>query len=288
PYGDVWKILRELCYKKHPYRWLTIGRELSHIEKAKLEDVKSFFFEHYNPTNAILVVGGNVKTDEVKRLAEKWFGELPAGKKYDHQVPPEPAQTAARLMEVTEDVPLDALFKCYPIYPRLDPRYYVVDLIADILAGGNSSRLYQILVKEKKLFSSIDCYHFGSLDAGLITVEGKLIKGVKMQDADKAVEEILQDMGEKAVSEEELQKVKNGIESLIAFEDMSLLGRCNNLAFYELLGDAALMNDEMKRYATISVEDIRSISQKIFTPSHRNTLYYFAKNQLHDQQKTIA
>ena len=288
PYGDVWKILRELCYKTHPYRWMTIGRELSHIEDARLEDVKSFFFEHYNPSNAILVVGGNVGTDEVKRLAEKWFGEIPAGKKYVRVIPQEPEQTSARHAEVTEDVPLDALYKCYPIYPRMDPRYYVVDLITDLLSGGNSSRLYQTLVKEKKLFSNIDCYHFGSLDAGLITIDGKLVKGVKMKDADNAVEELLREMGEKAVSEEELQKVKNKVESLIAFEDMSLLSRCHNLAFYELLGDAGLMNDEIKRYETISKEDIRKTSKEIFTREHSNTLYYFAKNLLHDQQKTTA
>lgn len=288
PYGDVWKILRELSYKKHPYRWMTIGRYLSHIEQAKLEDVRNFFLEHYNPSNAILAVGGNVQTDEIKKLAEKWFGEIPAGKKYHHEVPTEPEQIASRFLEVTEEVPLDALYKCYPIFPRLDPRYYVVDLITDILSGGGSSRLYQTLVKEKKLFSSIDCYHLGSLDAGLITIEGKLVKGVKMQDADKAVEEILGEMAEKTVLEDELQKVKNRMESLIAFEDMSLLSRCNNLAFFELLGDAALMNDEIKRYGTISAEDIRRVSKEIFNPEHSNTLYYFAKNQLHDQQKTVA
>lgn len=278
PYGDVWKILRELCYKKHPYRWLTIGKELAHIEQAKLEDVKKFFHEHYNPVNAILVVGGNVHVDDVKKLAEKWFGDIPSGKKHRHNLPQEPEQVEARHQEVTEEVPLNALYKCYPIYARLDPRYYVVDLIADVLSGGSSSRLYQTLVKEKKLFSSIDCYHLGSLDAGLLAIDGKLVKGVEMKDADNAVEEILRGMGEQAVPEEELHKVKNRIESIIAFEDMSLLSRCSNLAFYELLGDAAMMNDEMKRYALISAEDIRSLSKQIFTAGHSNTLYYFAKN----------
>lgn len=278
PYGDVWKILREMAYKTHPYRWMTIGRELSHIEQARLEDVKGFFFKHYTPANAILVVGGNVKTDEVKRLAEKWFGDIPAGKKYSHDLPQETAQSEARKQEVIADVPLDALYKCYPIFPRLDQRYYTIDLITDLLSGGSSSRLFQSLVKEKKLFSQIDCYHFGSLDAGLLTIEGKLVKGVKMQEADLAVEKELQKLTGYLISENELQKVKNRVESMIAFEDLSLLSRCNNLAFYELLGNAGMMNEEMEKYEIVTTGDVREISQQIFAPEHSNTLYYFSKS----------
>jgi predicted Zn-dependent peptidase len=276
PYGDVWKILRELCYTTHPYRWMTIGRELSHIEQASLQDVKAFFSRHYTPANAILVVGGPVTVEEVRRLAEKWFGDIPAGEKYVHDLPQEPEQTAARKKEVTAEVPLDALYKCYPIFSRTDPRYYATDLMTDILSGGSSSRLYQALVKEKQLFSSIDCFHFGSLDAGLLTIEGKLVKGVKMEDADTAVTAELQKLVDAPVPDSELEKVKNRVESMIAFEDVSLLSRCNNLAFYELLGDAAMMNGEMKRYEEITADEIRSLAASVFRPEKYNTLYYFS------------
>ncbi len=277
PYGDVGRLLRELTFKRHPYRWMTIGRQLSHIENARLEDVKNFFALHYNPSNAILVVGGNVKTEQVKALAEKWFGSVPGGKKYVHRMDPEPEQSEARHQEVTADVPLDAFYRCYPIYARLDKRYYVVDIITDILAGGRSSRLYQSLVKEKKIFSEVNCYHYGSLDAGMLTIEGKLVKGVRMREAEMAVEKELQQMVEEEVPASELQKVKNRIESLIAFEDTALLSRCNNLAFYELLGDAAMMNEESQRYQAVTTADVLSVSKAVFDPDHRNTLYYFAK-----------
>lgn len=277
PYGDVGRLLRELTFKRHPYRWMTIGRQLSHIENARLEDVKNFFALHYNPSNAILVVGGNVKTEQVKTLAEKWFGSVPGGKKYVHRMDPEPEQSEARHQEVTADVPLDAFYRCYPIYARLDKRYYVVDIITDILAGGRSSRLYQSLVKEKKIFSEVNCYHYGSLDAGMLTIEGKLVKGVRMREAEMAVEKELQQMVEEEVPASELQKVKNRIESLIAFEDTALLSRCNNLAFYELLGDAAMMNEESQRYQAVTTADVLSVSKAVFDPDHRNTLYYFAK-----------
>lgn len=279
PYGDVWKILRQLAYKKHPYRWMTIGRELSHIEQAKLDDVRDFFRRHYHPANAILVVGGHVETDKVMKQVELWFGDIPAGVKQERNLPQEPPQTSAREEEVRADVPLDALYRCYPIPARKDPRYYAVDLITDILSGGQSSRLYQALVKDQKLFSSIDCYHLGSLDAGLLTIEGKLLRGVRMQDAEKAVEAELQKLIDTPIREEELRKVKNRVESLIAFEDVSLLSRCNNLAFYELLGDAALMNSEMDKYDAVGIGDIQANARDIFDATHANTLHYFAQPQ---------
>ena len=278
PYGDVWHKMRELAYKVHPYRWMTIGKELSHIENAKLDDVKNFFFKHYRPNNAILVVAGNVTVEKVKELAEKWFADIPAGEKYVRKLPQEPAQTEARKLEVKAEVPLDAFYKCWHIYPRNDKRYYIADLITEVLSGGGSSRLFQSLVKEKKIFSAVECYHSGSLDAGTLVIEGKLVKGIKMEDAEKAVEAELEKMRTEKVTTTELQKVKNKVESLIAFEDMSLTNRANSLAFYELLGDAEQMNHELEKYNIVTAEDILNESRIIFRPENSNTLYYYSKN----------
>jgi zinc protease len=278
PYGDAWHKLRELAYEVHPYRWMTIGKELSHVEKAKLQDVKDFFFRFYRPVNAILVVAGNVTVEQVKQLSEKWFGDIPAGEKYNRHLPQEPLQTKARRMEVKADVPLDALYKAWHIYSRLDKKYYITDLITDILSGGGSSRLYQSLVKEKKLFSNIGCYHFGSIDNGLLTIEGKLVKGVKMEDAEKAVDEELEKVKRELVSETELQKVKNKTESTIVFEDMPIAGRAESLALYELLGDAELMNTELGKYTAVTTEDILNESRNIFREENSSTLYYYSKN----------
>ncbi|MBI2729943.1 MAG: insulinase family protein [Sphingobacteriales bacterium] len=276
PYGDVWFKLREMAFKQHPYRWMTIGKELSHIENAQLQDVKNFFFKHYRPVNAVLVVAGNVKTALVKELAEKWFGDIPSGEKYVRQLPVEPKQTEARKMEVKANVPLDAFYKCWHIYSRLDERYYIADLITEILSGGGSSRLYQSLVKEKQLFSNIECYHFGTTEAGLLAIEGKLVKGVQMEDAEKAVEEELKKIKQEKVSEDELQKVKNKTESMMAFEDMSVMNRASSLAHYELLGDAELMNTELSKFHAVTAEDILNESQVIFDEANSNTLYYYA------------
>ncbi|WP_343691428.1 pitrilysin family protein [Chitinophaga sp.] len=276
PYGDIWHKMRELAYTVHPYKWMTIGKELSHIEDAKLEDVKSFFFKYYRPVNAILVVAGKVTTSQVKALAEKWFGDIPAGERIPRNIPQEPVQQEAHKLEVKANVPLDALYKCYHMPGRMDKDYYAIDLISDILGGGASSRLHQVLVKEKKLFSNIDCYHFGTLDAGLFTIEGKLVKGVKMKDAEKAIQEELDKVQQQIIPERELQKVKNRVESMLAFEDMGLLNRANNLAFYELMGDAALMNAEFSNYEAVTAEEMHKQAAILFDEKNSNTLYYYA------------
>lgn len=278
PYGDVWHKMRELAYTTHPYRWMTIGKELSHIENAKLEDVKAFFFKYYRPVNAIMVVAGNVTTEKVKELAQKWFGDIPSGDKYERNLPVEPVQTAPRKLEVRAKVPVDAFYKCWHIPDRLNKRYHAIDLLGDILGGGASSRLHQTLVKEKKLFSNIDCHHFGSTDAGLLAIEGKLVKGVKIEDAEKAVDDILHQLQQESVMEIELEKVKNKTESMMAFEDMSVMNRANSLAYYELLGDANMMNTELGLYAAVTTADIKEESKAIFKAENSNTIYYLSEN----------
>ncbi len=278
PYGDVWHKMRELAYKTHPYRWMTIGKELSHIENATLEDVKGFFFKHYRPANAVMCVAGNVTVEKVKELAEKWFGDIPSGEKYKRNLPQEPEQKEERRQEIKAKVPLDALYKTWHMPSRLDKRYYVVDLLTDILGSGGSSRLYQALVKEKQLFSNIQCFHFGSTENGLLAIDGKLVKGVKMEEAESAVEKVLEHMKEEVVMEIELQKVKNKTESMIVFEDMSVMSRATSLAYYETLGDAAWMNFELEKYNTVTTQDILEESRNIFRKENCNTIYYLSDN----------
>lgn len=276
PYGNVWHNMRQLAYTTHPYRWMTIGKELSHVENAQIEDVKNFFFKYYRPNNAILVVAGNVQTEQVKQLAKKWFEPIPAGDSFERNISQEPKQTTARKIALHADVPLDAYVKTWHMESRLQKGYYVADLITEVLGGGGSSRLFQRLVKEKQLFSSIDCYHFGSVDAGLIAIDGKLVKGITMEQADEAVEAEVQQLVQTLISDTELQKIKNKTESVIAFEDMGITNRAGSIAFYELLGDANLMNTELEKYYAITAKDIQEHSATIFNPNNSNTLFYYA------------
>ena len=278
PYGDVWHKMRELAYTTHPYRWMTIGASLKHVEDATLEDVKAFFYKHYTPCNAILVVAGNVETSQMKVLAEKWFGPIPMGEKYNRQLPVEPKQTSSRTLEVTSNVPLDALYKCWHMPARMDERYYAAELISDILGGGGSSRLFQSLVKEKQLFSNIDCYHFGSTDAGLLTIEGKIVKGINIKDAENALMEEINKIVENGISVTELEKVKNKAESALAFEDMSLMNRASNIAMYENLGEAELINTELSKYQAVTAEEVLAQARIIFDENNCNTMHYLSNN----------
>ncbi len=277
PYGDVWKYLRELCYKEHPYQWMTIGKELKHIEDAQLQDVKDFFKKHYTPQNAILAIAGNTTLDEVKRLAKKYFEPIPMGNKYERNIPKEPEQKEARRLRVEKDVPVSLVMKAYHIDNRQSAHYYTADVITEILAGGKSARLYNKLVKEKKLFSQVNCYHTGSIENGLLVVLGNLAEGVTPEKGEEALDEVVQDLIQNGVSETELEKVLNKIENLMVFEDMSLINRANNLAFYELLGDAQKMNEEFTHYQNVTARDIQEQAKYIFRKKNENVLYYLAK-----------
>lgn len=276
PYGDVWLKLRPLAYKKHPYQWATIGQDLAQIENAKMEDVKAFFNKHYNPQNAILVVGGDVKTGEIKQLAEKWFAPIPAGHKYHRNLTQEPAQTESRSLTVQANVPLNAIYIAFKMPERRHPDYQVYDLLSDVLSQGQSSRLYNSLLKEQQLFSEINAYISSSLDAGLFVVEGKLVAGVSQELAENAIWEELHKMTNALVSEEELTKVKNKSESIMLFSEMNLLDKAMNLAYYELLGDAQMLNTEIDKYLAITTAQIKAAATQIFVKEKSSTLYYNA------------
>jgi predicted Zn-dependent peptidase len=278
PYGDAWHKMRSLAYTQHPYRWMTIGASLAHVEDATMEDVKDFFFQFYRPNNAILVVTGNVQTEQVKKLAEKWFGPIEAGKAYVRNLPKEPVQEKTRSMDVRADVPLDMLMMTWHMGGRFDEGYHATDLITEVLGGGTSARLYEQLIKVKQIFSSIDCYHFGTVDPGLLVIEGKLVKGISMAVAEKAVLEEIEKIKNEILDAKEVQKVINKTESVICFEDMSIMNRAHSLAYYELLGDADLMNKELGMYQRVTPTMIQHTAQQIFQENNRNTLYYYSKS----------
>ncbi|MEX0813482.1 MAG: pitrilysin family protein [Chitinophagales bacterium] len=277
PYGDIWHLLSKLAYKVHPYKWPTIGKELSHIEHATLDDVQQFFAAHYRPDNAILVLAGDIDLEMAKSRVFHWFGDIPAGKMQKKNIPAEPIQTEARLLEAEANVPLNAIYKAWHMGPRDSQNYYVMDLITDLLSEGDSSRFYSALVKESKAFVSADAYISGSFDNGLVIVEGKLAPGVSMKMADELLTDQIELLREKIVEARELEKVKNKIEAYYAFSEINLLNRATNLAFSELLGDADLINHEMNAYLKIDAAELQKEAQQVFSPENCSTIYYYSK-----------
>ncbi len=279
PYGDVWHKLSSLTYKVHPYKWPTIGKELSHIENARLDDVRNFFGKYYRPSNAIMVVAGHISAANARELTEKWFGKISGNGSIDRSYPKEPGQREERKIEVKADVPVNAIYKAWHMDKRNSSNFYVMDIISDILSEGTSSRLYQNLVKRDKLFSEIDANVTGSLDEGLFMVEGKLLDGVTMDAADAAIIKELDVLKSQPLPEYELKKVKNKLESTQTFAEVNLLTRAMHLAFFELLGDAGRINTEIGRYMDVSAMNVVAGAQQVFVPENCSTIHYFAKNQ---------
>ncbi len=277
PYGDVSLLVRPMAYKVHPYQWPTIGKEISHIENAALADVERFFYKHYAPNNAVLAVSGHVDPDDVFKMAEKWFGDIPRRNVPVRNLPVEPTQTEPRLLSVERDVPASLINISFHIGGRKDAMFFATDLLSDVLSNGQSSRLTQSLIKEQRLFSDVNAYISGDVDPGLMTVTGRLMPGVSMEQAEKAIWEQLNSISQNGVTPYELEKVKNKIISNLVFAEISFLNKAMNMAQYELLGDANEINREIDYYTAVTLNQIKQCASEIFTPNNSSTLYYHSK-----------
>ena len=274
PYGDSWHHLSEMMFHKHPYRWPVIGLVPEHVENATIQDVRSFYKNWYTPSNAVLSIAGNVKSNEVVELAEKWFGSIPAGNKPMRLIPEEPKQSAPQVREVMANVPVPAIFIAFRTPARLHPDFYPVDLLSDILAQGHSSRLYRRLLKEQKLFSQIDAYVTGNVDPGLLVIEGRPAEGVSIQQAQEAIWAELDLLKKEPVALRELQKIQHRFESTVVFAETSALNKAQNMAFYEHLDRAELMNEEVDIYLGVTPEDMHRSAIDLFQPDNSGTLIY--------------
>ena len=274
PYGDVGHLLRPLAYRAHTYQWPTIGKDLSHIANATLEEVKAFFFRFYAPNNAVLAVTGNISFEEAVALTEKWFGPIPRREVPQRNLPQEPEQTEERRLTVERNVPLDSLFMAYHMCSHDHPDYYAFDILSDLLSNGRSSRLNQRLVQQKQLFSSIDAYISGSVDAGLFHISGKPAAGVSLEQAEAAVREELERLQQEPVDEQELEKVKNKFESTQIFGNINYLNVATNLAWFELLGRAEDMEKEVERYRAVTAGQLQKVAQSAFRKENGVILYY--------------
>ena len=277
PYGDMSLLLRPLAYKKHPYQWSTIGKEISHIEGATMEDVKRFFYSHYAPNNAILTVAGDVTSSEVKALAQKWFGDIEAREIKQRNYEQEPEQNEYRFLEVTRDVPADAIQMAFQMCDRLAPEYYATDLLSDVLSNGKSSRLYKTLVQEQQIFSELDAYIMGSHDKGLFMFNGKLMPGHSIKEGETAIWEQINTLLEQGLKKDELLKVQNKVESNLIFGDSSVLNKAMNLSMFELLGDAEMLNQETKKYRAVTETEFMDNAKKVLRRSNCSCLHYHKK-----------
>ena len=277
PYGDQTMLLRALAYKVHPYRWAAIGLTTDHIAEATLEDVEAFYRTHYRPSNAVLSISADIEEERMLELAEKWFAPLADRPADAAPIPQEPAQAEARREEVERDVPAPTVTVAYHMGGRTDAGFYTADLVSDLLAGGDSGRLYTHLVKERRLLSSVNAYVTGDMDPGLFVFTGQLLPGVTPEEAETAFREEIETLQTASAAAREIEKVKNKFEANTLFGELNVMNKAMNLGFYEMLGDLALINREVGLYRAVGDDDIRSFSSRTFRPENSSTLIYNTK-----------
>ena len=273
PYGDAWHLISEAAYHQHPYRWPTIGRSLDHIRDATMEDVRWFFDHYYHPANAILVVAGDITMDKARQLTEKWYGDIPAGPVDSSVIPVEPPQKGLRTVQARGTVPADMIYKCYHMPGRADTDYYPTDLLSDLIGRGKSSRLYRSLVMDRPVFSHIHAYVTGSVDPGLLVIDGQLNPGVGLDEAHAAIDTQLRKLSQEPI-DTELEKVKNLAVSTVVFGEAELLNRAMNLAFATFISETGYVNEEINLINRVTARDIRASFESVIRPENETVLYY--------------
>ncbi|HOF15988.1 MAG TPA: pitrilysin family protein [Bacteroidales bacterium] len=279
PYGDIMLLLKPLAYKVHPYQWNTIGKDIEHIALANMEEVKRFFYQYYRPNNAILSVTGNINTEQTLSWVKKWFGEIPMGKQQITPLPSEPSQTEKRFLEVERNVPYDFITIAFHTCKRSDKEFYANSLLSDILSNGQSSRFQEILVNKKHIFSHINSYLTESFDNGLFIINGIPSAGISLPTAENAIWEQLEELKTNLIQQEELQKVKNKVKTLLYFSELSIQEKALSLCLFEAMDHAARINQEEKNYASVDANDMIKTSRAVFRKENSSTIYYKAIKQ---------
>lgn len=279
PYGDIMLLLKPLAYKVHPYQWNTIGKDIEHIALANMEEVKRFFYQYYRPNNAILSVTGNINTEQTLSWVKKWFGEIPMGKQQITPLPSEPSQTEKRFLDVERNVPYDFITIAFHTCKRSDKEFYANSLLSDILSNGQSSRFQEILVNKKHIFSHINSYLTESFDNGLFIINGIPSAGISLPTAENAIWEQLEELKTNLIQQEELQKVKNKVKTLLYFSELSIQEKALSLCLFEAMDHAARINQEEKNYASVDANNMIKTSRAVFRKENSSTIYYKAIKQ---------
>jgi predicted Zn-dependent peptidase len=283
PYGDSWHHFSKLIYKKHSYKWPTIGKNISHIKKADIEDVSTFHSKYYHPGNAILAISSPLSHETIFKYAEKWFGKINKNDNDIDQSPREPLQRKYREKTVTSNVPTAMFLMAFHMPGRCDKDYYACDIITDILSSGRSSRFYRSLIKGSKLVSDVDCYLTGHLDNGLIIIEGRPMPDVSIQECIDFIWQELDKLKNEEINNRELQKVKNKVVSSIAMSDLSILNKAMSMSYFEYIGMIDKMNEQEEIYEAVTKEEVQLAARKYLNKSNLSVLNYLPKEKMAEE-----
>jgi zinc protease len=274
PYGDVWMLLNPLAYTVHPYQWPTIGKDISHIRDATLQDVKDFFYRYYRPANAIVTITGRVDPEKVFALSEKWFGDIPGGSSNEWKAPVEPIQLTERRLSVEKNVPADAIYMAFHCVSRLHPAFFATDFLSDVLGLGTSSRLYASLVKEKQIFTEIHSYLTDQIDCNLFVISGKIAPAFSIEQGEEAIWEELNRIKIEVVTRRELEKIKNHAETAKKFSKVNILNQAMGMSYFELIGDIERYDSEIEKFMAVTTDEITAMATDLFKNESCSVLLY--------------
>lgn len=278
PYGDLYKEMRELSFKVHPYKWQTIGKDVSHIESATLSIVKDFYDEYYQPNNAILSISGNVESESVFTLVKGIFN-FPSTNQKTIRYQQEPKQKENREKTVYRNVPSNVIMITFPMSSRKEKEFYCFDLLSDLLSNGTSSRMYNDLVQEKKAFTAIDAVVSADDDKGLFIVLGKYADQTSVEKGEELIWQSLKNIFEEKITDKEFQKVKNKNLVTTEFNNIKILDKAMNLAYYEHLDMLDNINKDRDIYSSIKKEEVINLAKQTFFVNKHNTLYYLKEEK---------
>ena len=271
--NSPWRMLGEAvnaaAFQEHPYHWSVIGYE-SDIKNWTKEDLEEYFKTYYAPNNCVVVVSGNVKVAEVKRLAEKYLEPIPANKEPKAVHLLEPPQTGERRVTVQKEVATPYLMIAYHTPETKHKDYYALDILSSVLSSGNTSRLYSALVDKKQMATSVFTGYDETFDPNLFQFYAVTAKGVKEADLENAVYDEIEKVKKEGISTTELQKIKN--QKLMEFYNKieTINGKANNVGTYELFfGDYKKMFNAPAEYEKVSIEDVKRVANEYFKKSNR-------------------
>jgi predicted Zn-dependent peptidase len=280
PYGSILEEILKRAYQKHPYRWPTIG-DAEHIRSAKDSDFKEFYEEFYVPNNAVLTIAGDIDKKEAKELVEKYFADIPKGKKeiYRPDVQ-EPKQKEEIRDTVYDNIQLPAVIQAYKTTAMGTDDYYALDMLSSLLSEGESSRLHRKLVDEKQLALQVILIPLPLEDPGLALTFALPNMGVDPQQLEQAMNNEIERVKSELITDREMEKLKNQFESTIVGQNSSIAQRAQNLSSkYTYFKNTELVNTEIDKYMAVTKEDIKQVANKYFNKKNRVVLYYLPDNQ---------
>lgn len=274
PYGDLGHLICSNSFKKHPYRWPVIGKDISDIEKVSMNEVSSFFKKFYSPSNAILSVVGNIDFDKLIIMAEKWFGGIksniitPTNYEFDD------SQSGSNIIKIEKQVPQNMIIKAYRMCGRRDSCYQASDIISDVLANGQSSRFFKNIVSKGRAFTSLDASIWGTVDPGLMLIQGRLAPNSNYEEGEKIIDEAIIDLLQNTPTQKEIDKCVNKFESRELFNILNQGERAQKMAICEYLKDSNYINSEIEAYRALKPDNIQEVATNIFNPENCSTIYY--------------